>query len=133
MINLLKKLGKKDAIDALDASLWIKLKIARMNLVPFFEYNKYNEHHVYETIERELDWRKTKSTDSCSTNCQLNSLGIALHQKKYNLHPYVIPLARDVREGLMTREEALEAVGGKVNEKLVAHIAESFGLDMDRM
>jgi PP-loop superfamily ATP-utilizing enzyme len=133
MINLLKILGKKDAISALDASLWIKLKIARMNLVPFFEYNKYNEHEVYETIERELDWRKTKSTDSCSTNCQLNSLGIAIHQKKYNLHPYVIPLARDVREGLMTREEALTAVSGKVNEKLVDHIAESFGLDMSRM
>ena len=133
MINLLKTLGKKDAIDALDASLWIKLKIARMNLVPFFEYNKYNEHEVYETIERELDWRKTKSTDSCSTNCQLNSLGIAIHQKKYNLHPYVIPLARDVREGLMTRDEALQAVSGQVNEKLVDHIAESFDLDLGRI
>ncbi|MDX2082650.1 MAG: hypothetical protein SFV53_01505 [Rickettsiales bacterium] len=133
MINLLKVLGKKDAISALDASLWIKLKIARMKLVPFFEYNKYNEHHVYETIEKELDWRKTKSTDSCSTNCQLNSLGIAIHQKKYNLHPYVIPLARDVREGLMTREEAFAAVSGQVNEKLVNHIAESFDLDLGRM
>ncbi len=133
MINLLKALGRKDAIEALDASLWTKLKIARMNLVPFFEYNKYNEQHVYETITNELDWRKTKSTDSCSTNCQLNSLGIAIHQKKYNLHPYVIPLARDVREGLMTRDEALEAVGGLVNDKLVDHIAGSFGLDLNKI
>jgi len=133
MINLLKALGKNDVIDSFNISLWKKLKIMRMNLVPFFEYNKYNEHEVYETIERELDWRKMKSTDSCSTNCQLNSLGIAIHQKKYNLHPYVIPLARDVREGLMTREEALTAVGGQVNGKLVDHIAESFGLDLNKM
>lgn len=133
MIDLLKSLGKKDAINALDASIWTKLKISRINLVPFFEYNKYNEHEVYQTIQNELGWRKTKSTDSCSTNCQLNSLGIALHQKKYNLHPYVIPLARDVREGLMTREDALKAVKDKVNDKLVSHIAESFDLDINKM
>ena len=133
MINLLKALKKKEAIDALDVSLWKKIKIARTNLVPFFEYNKYNEQQVYDTIINDLGWRKTKSTDSCSTNCQLNSLGIAIHQKKYNLHPYVIPLARDVREGLMTREDALEAVSEKVNDKLVHHIAESFGLNLDNL
>ena len=133
MINLLKALGKNDEINSFNISPWKKLKIMRMNLVPFFEYNKYNEAEVYETIEKELDWRKMKSTDSCSTNCQLNSLGIAIHQKKYNLHPYVIPLARDVREGLMTREEALVAVNSPVNDKLVDHIAESFGLDLKRM
>lgn len=133
MINLLKMLGKKDAVDALDATLWTKLKIARTNLVPFFEYTKYNEHHVYETIINELDWRKTKSTDSCSTNCQLNSLGIAVHQKKYNLHPYIIPLARDVREGLMTRQEALDAVKTPVNDSLVNHIAQSFDIELDKI
>lgn len=133
MMDLLKSLGKKEIINSLDVGLKTKLKIARMKLVPFFEYNQYNEHQVYETIERELDWRRTKSTDSCSTNCQLNSLGIAIHQKKYNLHPYVIPLARDVRDGLMTREEALSAVSGMVNEKLVNHIAESFDLDLNRL
>jgi PP-loop superfamily ATP-utilizing enzyme len=133
MIELLKTLGKSQTISTLDPGLAIKLKIARMNLVPFFEYNQYNEHQVYETIERELDWRRTKSTDSCSTNCQLNSLGIAIHQLKYNLHPYVIPLARDVREGLMTRDEALKVVSGEVNEKLVNHIAESFDLDLKKI
>jgi PP-loop superfamily ATP-utilizing enzyme len=131
MINLLKKLGNKEAIKSLDASLWTKLKISKMNLVPFFEYRKYNEKEVYEVIERELDWRKMKSTDSCSTNCQLNSLGIAIHQKKYNLHPYVIPLARDVREGLMTREDALEAVKSPINDNLVNHIAESFDIKLE--
>lgn len=130
MLDLLKALGKKEVIDSFEISLWKKLKIMRMNLVPFFEYNKYNEQDVYRTIENELDWRKTKSTDSCSTNCQLNSLGIAIHQLKYNLHPYIIPLARDVREGLMTREDALEAIKSPVNDKLVNHIAESFDLDL---
>ena len=130
MIKLLKITKQKETLQALSMPFFKKLKVLSLRLIPFYEYAPYNEHEVIKSVEEKFGWRKPQNVDSCSTNCQLNSLGIEVHKRKYGISPYVIPLARDVREGLVKREEALEAIGGKLNSNLVKHIAERFGVEI---
>ena len=94
----------------------------------FYEHVPYDEAHVLRTVEQELGWVRLRDTDSCSTNCQMNALRIQVHRSRYGISPYVIPLAHDVRTGLMTRDEALTAVNGDLNPGIVAHVAEQLGV-----
>lgn len=130
MIKLLKLTKQDQVLQALDMPFWSKIKVLGLKLIPFYEYAHYNEEHVINTVENKFGWKRPGNVDSCSSNCQLNSLGIEVHKKTYGLSPYVIPLARDVREGLVNREEALKAVRGKLNTNLVKHIAEKFDVKL---
>lgn len=109
-------------------SLRDRLKAVRLNLVPFYEHVRYDEARILDVVTKELGWVRPRDTDSCSTNCQLNALGVYVHRKRYGLSPYVFPLAHDVRAGLMTREEALRAVNGDLNHAVVLRVASQLGL-----
>lgn len=130
MMKLLKITGQDRIKNDLSISFFKQLKVLRMKLVPFYEYIHYNEAVVLETVKRELAWESPKSTDSCSTNCQLNSLGIQMHKEKYGVSPYMIPLARDVREGLVDRLDGLRALTGELNQGLVKGIADKFEVEI---
>ncbi|MEM7129850.1 MAG: hypothetical protein AAF702_26185 [Chloroflexota bacterium] len=58
----------------------------------------------------ELGWTPTKDTGRNSSNCRLNDLGIAIHYKKHQFHPYAFEIAEQVRYGLMSRGDALKKV-----------------------
>ena len=75
----------------------------RLRLVPLYDYVTYHEAEIYRIVQDELGWVRPRDTDSCSSNCQLNALGVHVHRQRYGISPYVIPLAHDVRHGLMTR------------------------------
>lgn len=105
------------------------IRARRLRMVPLYEYVSYNEADIYRTVESELGWVRPKDTDSCSTNCQLNAVGIHVHRKLYQISPYTIPLAHDVRIGLLDRQEALDAVNAPVNAKIVTRIAAQLGLE----
>ncbi len=130
MIKLLKVTKQVEALRSLDMPFFKKLKVLKLKLTPFYEYVSYNEHAVIRDVQEKFGWKKPSNTDSCSTNCQLNSLGIEVHKKNYGISPYVIPLARDVREGLVKREEALSAVSGELNSNLVKYIAGRFEINL---
>jgi len=130
MLKLLKLTKQKETLQALDMPFWSKLKVLRLKLIPFYENVHYNEEHVIKIVEEKFGWRRPGNVDSCSSNCQLNSLGIEVHKNNYGISPYVIPLARDVREGLVKREDALKTVGGKLNANLVNHIADKFDVEL---
>lgn len=66
----------------------------------------YTESGAVESL-RAFGWVPPKETDSCSTNCRLNSLLIVDHVKRHGFHPYVYEMAHHVRLGAMTRDEAL--------------------------
>jgi tRNA(Ile)-lysidine synthase TilS/MesJ len=131
ILPLMKEMARRD--DAFkpftQLGLMKLIRVLRLRLLPLYDYVSYNEAHIYKTVEEELGWVRPRDTDSCSTNCQLNALGIHVHRNLYNISPYVIPLAHDVRTGLMTREEALLAVNAPVNPKIVTRIAHQLGLD----
>jgi hypothetical protein len=109
-------------------SLRDRVKAVRLNLVPFYEHVRYDEARIVDVVTRELGWVRPRDTDSCSTNCQLNALGVYVHRKRYGLSPYVFPLAHDVRVGLMSREDALRAVNGDLNHGVITSVATRLGL-----
>ncbi len=109
-------------------SLGDGIRALRLNLVPFYDHIRYDERHILDVVTTELGWARPRDTDSCSTNCQLNALGVYVHRKRYGLSPYVFPLAHDVRMGLMSRDEALRAVNGALNHGVVAAVAGRLGL-----
>ena len=130
-LPLMRALGQNDPeLKQLFRVRWRELlRVPRLNMVSFYEHVRYDERDVLQTVERELGWVRPRDTDSCSTNCQLNALGIYVHRKKYGVSPYAIPLAHDVRTGLMTREDALSALNGELNPKIVAHVARLLGVE----
>jgi tRNA(Ile)-lysidine synthase TilS/MesJ len=130
-VPLVRELGRRDAeLRRLFRVKWRELMhVPRLNLAPFYEFVRYDESEILATVERELGWTRPRDTDSCSTNCQLNALGVYVHRKKYGISPYVIPLAHDVRMGLMSREDALSAVNAPLNDKIVVHVARRLGLE----
>lgn len=130
MLKLLRMAGDVHSIQSIDLPFVKKLKVLKVRLISFYEYNEYNEQKVIKTVESEFGWRKPQDTDSCSSNCLLNSLGIDIHRRKYGISPYVIPLARDIREGLLNREEALKTINSGLNIELVKDIAQKLKIDL---
>ena len=63
-----------------------------------------------------------------STNCLLNSYAINVHLEQSGFHPYVAELAGLVREGRMSREEALERINTPPNEKVVNFVTDRLGV-----
>ena len=98
--------------------------------MPFYEYIPYQEERAVKLIEDELGWQRPKNTDSCSTNCELNTLGIALHLQRYGIHPYIIPLAYDIREGILKREDALRAVNELPKYNIAENIAAKLRIEL---
>ncbi len=133
MVKILKVSGNKKLAGELDLSFLDKLKVAKVKLLPFYEYNEYNEEKVIRTAKAEFGWEKPPETDSCSSNCLLNSLGIKLHRMKFNMSPYAIPFSRDIREGLIDREEALHAVNTAPDAGVINDIAQSLGIDLEKI
>lgn len=130
MLKLLKLVGYKKGQSIFKLTLKEKVKALRVKLVPFYEYIPYDEERVIKTIEKELGWQRPKNTDSCSTNCELNTLGIALHLQRYGIHPYVIPLAHDIREGILKREDALKAINELPKFDIAKNIAAKLGINL---
>ena len=131
VLPLMRDLAKRDPSFKPYARMGpLKLfRVLRLRLVPLYDFVSYSEADIYRTVQEELGWVRPRDTDSCSTNCQLNALGIHVHRQRYGISPYVIPLAHDVRNGLMTRDDALQAVTAQVNPKIVARVASQLGLD----
>jgi tRNA(Ile)-lysidine synthase TilS/MesJ len=54
-----------------------------------------------------LGWKRTNDTGKNSSNCRLNDLGILVHARRFGFSPYLMEIADQVRNGLMSREEGL--------------------------
>lgn len=130
MLNLLRLAGYKQGESLFNLTLKEKLKALAVRLVPFYEYIPYQEEEALHFIEKELGWQRPKNTDSCSTNCELNALGIVLHLQRFKMHPYVIPLAHDIREGILKREDALRAVRELPNFKIAKDVATKLEIEI---
>lgn len=76
-------------------------------LYPYHAMVDYNEAQIYDTIAQ-YGWLAPKDTDACSTNCRINSVGIAAHVKQHGYHPYIAEMSQLVREGRMSYDEAVE-------------------------
>ena len=108
----------------IDLTFLNKIKAVHLQLLPFYEFFKYNEELAFKVAKEQLGWERPHDTDSCSTNCLINALGIAIHKKYYGINPYLIPLAYDVRAGLVKREDALKAINAQINDRIARQTAQ---------
>lgn len=65
---------------------------------------------------RELDWRSPGDVDGCSSNCMLNTLNNHLHERIFDYNPYEMELSHLIRQGLLTRQEALDKMNQRPDE-----------------
>jgi tRNA(Ile)-lysidine synthase TilS/MesJ len=82
-----------------------KEKLSQQLVNPLYVSN-YKEDEIVEELKK-IGWKQPKDTDSCSSNCRLNSYLIVDHLKRFQFHPYVYELAYHVRAGYMSKEEAI--------------------------
>ena len=90
-------------------------------------FMEYDETKIYDYVQA-LGWVRPRDTDPNSTNCLLNSYAIQVHVEQSRFHPYVAELAGLVREGHMSREEALGRINTPPNEKVVNFVTGRLGV-----
>jgi predicted PP-loop superfamily ATPase len=80
-----------------------------------------------------LGWKMTQDTGKNSSNCRLNDLGIAVHNRQYGFNPYVFEISEQVRNGLMDRNIALMKAMAVPELKEVIWQAKIIGLNLDEL
>jgi hypothetical protein len=96
-------------------------------LSPHWFLRQHADSYV-ETIRRELDWEYPRlSYPRKSTNCTLNFLSVHNSMEFYGYTHYHVEMSRQIREGLMTREEALELLEIDLDLDLLNEIARPLG------
>ncbi len=90
-------------------------------------FMEYDEAKVYEYVQA-LGWVRPKDTDPNSTNCLINSYAIHVHLDQHGFHPYVAELAGLVREGRMSREEALQRLDTMPADNVVNYVTDRLGV-----
>lgn len=88
---------------------------------------EYNEEEAVRRIQV-LGWERPQDTDPNSTNCLLNSFANLVHVKQMGYHPYAMELAGLVRNGYMTREEALGRLKIAASPAVTAAVQAKLGL-----
>jgi hypothetical protein len=81
----------------------------------------YEEEEVPKRL-RALGWERPQDTDPNSTNCLLNSFANLVHIEQMGYHPYALELSGLVRQGYLTREDALERLNTPAMPEVVAAV-----------
>ncbi|MBU0704887.1 MAG: hypothetical protein KKC18_13585 [Chloroflexi bacterium] len=87
----------------------------------------YDEETAVQRIKA-LGWVRPQDTDPNSTNCLLNSFANLAHLEQMGYHPYAMELAGLVREGYMSREEALDRLEIAAVPEVVAAVETKLGI-----
>ncbi len=87
----------------------------------------YDEESAVRRIGK-LGWERPLDTDPNSTNCLLNSFANQIHLEQMGYHPYVMELAGLVREGYMSREQALSKLKVATVPEIVTAVEVKLGL-----
>ncbi|MCP3933658.1 MAG: phosphoadenosine phosphosulfate reductase family protein [Bacteroidetes bacterium] len=68
-----------------------------------------SEMGIIQTIEP-IGWKNPEGIDGCSSNCILNVFNNYVHNKRFGYSPYELELSHLIRQGLLTREDALKKI-----------------------
>lgn len=84
------------------------------------------------TIQDELGWRYPRvSYPGRSTNCYLNFLSVHNSMKYYGYTHYHVEMSKMIRDGLMTRDEAMELLKVEFGPELLNRIAAPLDVTFD--
>ena len=104
---------------------WSKKKILVISPHWFLPFDQ--EAYV-ETIQRELGWKFPRlSYPGRSTNCALNFISVHQSLKHFGYTHYHVEMSKMIRQGLMTREDALRDLEVKISEFELQKIATKLG------
>lgn len=92
-------------------------------------FTDWQEEKAVEVIQT-YGWKYPKDTDPNSSNCLLNVFANQLHVGQWGYHPYAMELAGLVREGYMSREEALQRLTPPSSPELVARVAQRLDIPL---
>jgi hypothetical protein len=95
-----------------------------INLLAFLPYR---EDKINDRIQA-LGWEPPTDTDPNSTNCLLNSFANQVHQERHHFHPYAMEKAQLVREGVVSREEALRRLSEPPAPEVIDQVKARLGL-----
>lgn len=127
-----EELGDDAARIVLDSRLLDEMSENMPSLFYPFPGLDYDESEIISRIE-DLGWAHPADTDANSSNCVLNAFGIHEHVQKLGFHPYALELATLVRNGSLTREEALARLNEPVDNAAVESVRQRlYGSIMER-
>jgi len=78
-------------------------------------------------------WKRPKDAGVTSTNCRLNDLGVYIHERRHGFHPYAFEIAEQLRQGLMSADEAAAKLAALPTRKDVSWLADRIGLELDAL
>ncbi|MDD1673290.1 MAG: hypothetical protein LUP99_02645 [Methanomicrobiales archaeon] len=87
----------------------------------------YHKEQVEQAVVT-MGWKRPELADKISTNCLLNAFANDNHIRKYGIHPYAFDLAALVREGRLSREEALRNVNMEQSQDLIQYAHEKLSI-----
>ncbi|HOX23332.1 MAG TPA: 7-cyano-7-deazaguanine synthase [Elusimicrobiales bacterium] len=92
----------------------------------------YGSEDYVETIKKELGWEcPALSYPAKSTNCYLNFISVHNSMKHFGYTHYHVEMSKMIRQGLLTREEALELLKPNYDTALLNKIAEKLDYRFD--
>ena len=92
----------------------------------------YDAVEYTETIKRELGWDYPKSSyPKKSTNCSLNFISASNSMKFYGYTHYHVEMSKLIRDGLLTRSEALDLLKQDFTDEMLNAIAAPLGCKAD--
>jgi hypothetical protein len=103
---------------------------------PFFHYIRWEEETLVSTIKDELNWRETPGAESTwRGDCDIALLKLYLYKKTLGFNDRDVGLSYLIRDGQITREEALERLDkeGKISEVVIRELLDRLGLDFSAL
>jgi hypothetical protein len=93
----------------------------------------YDTETYVKTIQDELGWAYPKlSYPGRSTNCAMNFISVHNSMKYYGYTHYHVEMSKMIRDGLMTRDEALELLRIDFGADLLDEVAKPLGVTFAR-
>lgn len=87
----------------------------------------FDQETYVDIIKKELKWKQPEySYPGRSTNCELNFLSAYNSLKHYGYTHYHVEMSKLIREGLLTREQALKDLEWTLSEEQLEKISKKF-------
>jgi len=92
----------------------------------------YGPIEYVKTIQDELKWTAPRlSYPKGSTNCLLNFLSVYYSMKNFGFTHYHVEASKLIRNGIITREEAIEQLKLDFDKDILKDVASKLGIDFD--
>ena len=101
--------------------------------IPLFRYIVWDEERILKTITEELNWQvPDKMSSSWRSDCQVNVVRQYLYQELLGFTKNNELLSQLIRDGYMTREEALERLNreNRTDPEYLTEILADLGMDL---